>query len=261
MISSYLVCKAVVRFEIYSFLWQYWTKIFVIGLRLVVNNWRELAISISSLLNSLIFQIIEHSYIFFFSVEGTYHCRIHSFGLNVIVNSYCCICLVFSYCDSSPRFLYQIYSQLILPIPSQLEHLRTPEETDTTDQSVPIPPSTLTSVSAAVKSGETQADANRQRLDILGFLVRFFKNLWLQVTAVSKHKFCLPICYSSWLVTAQRVSILCDESYKCTSTIRRLTGLICLAWSWSGKGSSGVCIWTLLQQLLTDWVISTKFGF
>jgi hypothetical protein len=100
--------------------------------------------------------------------------------------------------------LYQIYSQLILPIPSQLEHLRTPEETDNNDQSVPVPPSTLMSVSAGVRSGEPQADSSRQRFVILFFSffkVRFSKKSWFQVIALSNTIFRIilslpPVCHA-----------------------------------------------------------------
>jgi len=40
--------------------------------------------------------------------------------------------------ESAPRLLYQVYCELVLPIPPELEHLRTPDSGDT-GHSVPMP--------------------------------------------------------------------------------------------------------------------------
>jgi hypothetical protein len=71
----------------------------------------------------------------------------------------------FSYSHSAPKLLYQIYSELMLPIPVELEHLRTPEEAE---QSVPMPSISASSshsmLSTSIRSGELRPDIGQPRL-------------------------------------------------------------------------------------------------
>jgi len=65
------------------------------------------------------------------------------------------IIIMCSYAGSAPHLLYQIYCELVLPIPPVLEHLRSPESNEN-DRSVP-----LLSVSGAVSYQSSSADISQ----------------------------------------------------------------------------------------------------
>jgi len=66
-------------------------------------------------------------------------------------------CLVCSYAESASRLLYKIYCELVLPVPSELEHLRTPDSAEH-ERSVP-----LSSVDAMMSYQSSSADVAQTR--------------------------------------------------------------------------------------------------
>ena len=77
--------------------------------------------------------------------------------------------LVTSYINSAAQLLYKVFSELILPIPAELEYLRTPDDIDGNDQSVPMmsvnPESSVLLVpgSTATRSSDNHYDISRPK--------------------------------------------------------------------------------------------------
>lgn len=74
------------------------------------------------------------------------------------------ILVVFSYVESASRLLYQIYCELVLPVPPELEHLRTPDSCEH-DLSVPLPSTdaVMSYQSSSADIGQTKTTKNHPR--------------------------------------------------------------------------------------------------
>jgi len=76
------------------------------------------------------------------------------------------VCAECSYADSTSRLLYQIYCELVLPVPPELEHLRSPDSHEN-ERSVSSMSSAVDSVmscqssSADLEDGKTTRDRPR----------------------------------------------------------------------------------------------------
>ena len=64
--------------------------------------------------------------------------------------------MINSYAESASRLLYHVYYELVLPIPAELEHLRTPESSEEANKSVP-----LTSVDVVMSYQSSSADVRQ----------------------------------------------------------------------------------------------------
>jgi len=71
---------------------------------------------------------------------------------------------MWSYAESAARLLYQVYCELVLPIPAELEHLRTPDSNDN-ELSVPLPSvdTAMSYQSSSTDAGQTRATRDRPR--------------------------------------------------------------------------------------------------
>lgn len=71
---------------------------------------------------------------------------------------------VYSYGESASHLLYQIYCELVLPIPAVLEHLRSPESS-VNETSVPLPSVTavMSYQSSSADTSQTQMTKDRPR--------------------------------------------------------------------------------------------------
>jgi len=78
--------------------------------------------------------------------------------------------VVYSYAESASHLLYQIYCELVLPIPPVLEHLRSPDSNEN-ERSVPLPSVTdvMLYQSSSADFGQSQTDRDRPRYVILCF--------------------------------------------------------------------------------------------
>jgi len=72
--------------------------------------------------------------------------------------------VVYSYAESASRLLYQIYCELVLPVPPELEHLRTPDSCEN-ERSVPLPSvdAVMSYQSSSADMGQTRAAKDRPR--------------------------------------------------------------------------------------------------
>ena len=101
-------------------------------------------------------------------------------SLNWMNNCYCYSRLVvYSYAESAARLLYQIYCELVLPVPAELEHLRSPDSNDN-DRSVPLPSVTaaMSYQSSSADVGQTQTARHHPRYDTVN-LTKFPSANWL----------------------------------------------------------------------------------
>ena len=82
----------------------------------------------------------------------------------------CLAVVVYSYAESASHLLYQIYCELVLPIPPVLEHLRSPDSNEN-ERSVPLPSVTdvMLYQSSSADFGQSQTDRDRPRYVILCF--------------------------------------------------------------------------------------------
>ena len=69
--------------------------------------------------------------------------------------TYWLVLVIYSYAESAARLLYQVYCELVLPVPPELEHLQTPDSNEM-ELSVPLP-----SLDAVMSYQTSSADVGR----------------------------------------------------------------------------------------------------
>lgn len=84
---------------------------------------------------------------------------------------------MYSYVESASRLLYQVYCELVLPIPPELEHLRTPDSNEN-ERSVPLPSvDVMTSYqSSSAYVGQPRTTRDHPRYSSVNFLTFSFIN-------------------------------------------------------------------------------------
>ena len=90
--------------------------------------------------------------------------------------------IVYSYVESASHLLYQIYCELVLPIPPVLEHLRSPESSaNETSVALPSINAVMSYQSSSSDTSQTLTARDRPKYATVYFLVFLGRLFWVDL--------------------------------------------------------------------------------